>query len=181
MIHHSTDFPFSWKILHERPHLLLSVPITPSLRCEKVLKILATAVVHPYSFWIMGSNPGALSFLTWALNFAFLVLVATLTLMDSAPLVFIDLPIEGALRRATEFVHGGNSVAGSGSLPPTAAEEISSESPSQFPLGNLGSWASTSLSWRSHKLLFFHTLDILISLHWVRCVCCSDRNSPAYR
>lgn len=138
MIHHSTDFPFSWKILHERPHLLLSVPITPSLRCEKVLKILATAVVHPYSFWIMGSNPGALSFLTWALNFAFLVLVATLTLMDSAPLVFIDLPIEGALRRATEFVHGGNSVAGSGSLPPTAAEEISSESPQAIPFGGLG-------------------------------------------
>lgn len=41
---------------------------------------------------------------------------------------------------------------------------------SQFPLWGLGSWPSTSLSWRGHKLLFFHTLDILIILHWVRCV-----------
>lgn len=123
--------------------MLLSIPITSSLRYEKVLKILATgpAVVHPYSFWMMGSSQGALSLLTRALNFAFLVLVAALTLIDGAAstsLFFIDLPVEGTLRTVTEFVHGIHSVVDSCSLPPPPAEQIPSESPQSIPFGGLG-------------------------------------------
>lgn len=81
MIHRSTDYIpiFLENVAWKAPFATLYSNSTTS-ECENVLKTLATgpAVAHPYSFWTMGSSPGALSFLTWAPSVLWILLFLSL-------------------------------------------------------------------------------------------------------
>lgn len=123
---------------HERPHLRLSIPIAPPLNVKMSWRpLLLGQQLH---IRIISGRWGLAQMLCpfWPELLQFSAFSCscpccnTLRLIGDAAFTSwfcINLPIECTLRTVTEFVHGGNRVVDSCSLPPPPAEQWWSESP----------------------------------------------------